>query len=547
MKNKIAMYLRLSRDDGEEQESNSISSQRELIKAYAKVHGLTIAYEYVDDGVSGATFNRPAFKRMMADLEKGQMDTIVVKDLSRFGRDYIEAGKYIQKIFPERKVRFISVNDNYDSSKADTNDTHLVLPIKNFINDSYCRDISMKVKSSLNTKREKGEFIGSFAPFGYLKNPSNKHELIIDYEVKSIIETIFNRKVEGYSSNAIVKYLNEVGATTPASHKEKIYGDCVGFVAKEKKWNVKMINRILSNRVYVGTLEQGKQVKLNYKSDKRINVKEEDWFVLEDAHKGIISESIFMIANELMLRDLTSRGVPSLFSGMLFCADCGSQLIKRTVSYKGKKTVHYICGHHNDTGECSRHSIKEEELAVVVEHMLSDFMNYNERIYRHALTQDLNKMEFNAEVGDLLQEKKKYETLRQSLFMDLEDDLINEDEFNRFRANYAQKIKEITQQIEEKEIRMKKLKEKILNNQWLLDIEELKGSQKLTRKHLVYLVNKIKVGEGKKINLEFNHMEDLRAVKALCAKASQRGRIKDVKVIEFPLVNEFGNKVVHYG
>nr|WP_230373108.1 recombinase family protein [Enterococcus faecalis] len=175
MKKLAVMYLRLSRDDGEEIESNSISSQRELIKAYGKQHGLNISCEYVDDGVSGATFNRPSFKRMMEELEKGKIETIVVKDLSRFGRDYIETGKYLQKIFPEKKVRFISINDNYDSMNADANDTHLVLPIKNFINDSYCRDISMKVKSSQRMKREKGEFIGAFAPFGYKKNPNDKH------------------------------------------------------------------------------------------------------------------------------------------------------------------------------------------------------------------------------------------------------------------------------------------------------------------------------------------------------------------------------------
>lgn len=547
MNKKIAMYLRLSRDDGEEQESNSISSQREIIKNYAKQHGLKIDCEYVDDGISGATFNRPSFKKMMADLEKGKINTIVVKDLSRFGRDYIEAGKYIQKIFPEKKVRFISINDNYDSIKADTNDTHLILPIKNFINDSYCRDISMKVKSSLNTKREKGEFIGSFAPFGYLKNPSNKYELIIDYDVKPIIETIFNKKVDGYSSNAIAKYLNEVGALTPAYRKEQLHGECLGFVAKGKKWNSKMINRIISNKVYVGTLEQGKQVKLNYKSDKRINVREEDWFVIHDAHKSIISSSVFEIANEMMLRDLASRGIPSLFSGMLFCSDCGSQLIKRTLSYKGKKTVHYICGHYNSCGECSRHSIKEEELSKVIWHMLNDFLSYSERIHRKALTQDLSKIDFNVEVDDLLNEKKKYEMLRQSLFMDLEDDLINEDEFNRYRTRYAKQIKEVSNQIKTKQERMQKLKEKILNKQWLVDMEELKETKSLTRKHLVYLVKKIKVAENKKINIEFNNMKELDVLEELLRKAIETKKKIENKRVLFPLAKDIKAEVAYYG
>ena len=547
MKKLAVMYLRLSRDDGEEIESNSISSQRELIKAYGKQHGLNIACEYVDDGVSGATFNRPSFKRMMEDLEKGKIETIVVKDLSRFGRDYIETGKYLQKIFPEKKVRFISINDNYDSMNADANDTHLVLPIKNFINDSYCRDISMKVKSSQQMKREKGEFIGAFAPFGYKKNPKDKHQLIIDQEVKGIVETIFNKKVEGYSSNAIAKFLNELGIITPARHKENELGDSVGFTGKDRKWNAKMINRIISNPVYVGTLEQGKQMKLNYKSDKRIDIKKEDWVVIENAHKGIVSQSIFAIANEMLLRDVNSRGVPSLFSGMLFCKDCGSQMIRRVVKFKDNTNVFYICGSHNDSGECSRHSIKEEELKDVVEHLLNDFLHYNERIYHHALRQDFNSIEFKAEVNDLLGEKKKYETLRQSLFMDLEDDLITEEEFNRFRANYAAKIKEISIQIENKNRMMNEVQDKIRNRQWLIDLDELKEDGELDRRRLVYLVNRIKIGEDKKISVVFNHMEELNALETIIKQAQLNQKSKDGKIYVFPLARVSGDGVAYYG
>ena len=168
------MYLRLSRDDGDEGESNSIGNQRELIKSYANKAGFEIIKEYIDDGFTGSNFNRPDFKRMLNDLEQKRCKTIIVKDLSRFGRDYIESGKFLQKTFPQMGVRFISVNDNYDSENADVNDTHLILPIKNFINDSYCRDISMKVKSSQKTKRQRGEFIGAFAPYGYKKNNKKK-------------------------------------------------------------------------------------------------------------------------------------------------------------------------------------------------------------------------------------------------------------------------------------------------------------------------------------------------------------------------------------
>lgn len=222
--NKLAcIYLRLSKEDGDSAESNSISSQRQIIESFVKNNDLTIVSEYIDDGYTGSNFNRPDFMRMIDDLNQKKFTTIIVKDLSRFGRDYIESGKYLQKIFPEKRVRFISVNDNYDSEKADVSDTHLILPIRNFINDSYCRDISMKVKSSKEIKRKSGEFISAFAPFGYKKDERNKHKLVIDTKVSHIVERIFDMKIEGYSSKAIADFLNSIGAITPGRHKENTH------------------------------------------------------------------------------------------------------------------------------------------------------------------------------------------------------------------------------------------------------------------------------------------------------------------------------------
>ena len=203
------IYLRLSRDDGDNVESNSIINQRSLLRDYARNHDITILEEFVDDGISGLTFNRPDFNRMMENINNKTIDTIIVKDLSRFGRDYIETGKYIQRIFPAMGVRFISVNDHYDSLTADANETHLVMPIKSLINDSYCRDISTKVRSTHKAKRLKGEFIGAFAPYGYQKDPRQKNHLVVDESIRSIIEKIFTLKLEGYSSNQIAIYLNQ--------------------------------------------------------------------------------------------------------------------------------------------------------------------------------------------------------------------------------------------------------------------------------------------------------------------------------------------------
>ncbi len=533
MKNLASLYLRLSRDDGEEVESNSIANQRSLIQSYCKANGLKVYGEYVDDGISGATFDRPSFQKMIADLNKGKFDTIVVKDLSRFGRDYIESGKYIQKIFPEQGVRFISINDNYDSAQADANDTHLILPIRNFINDSYCRDISMKVKSSQKTKRLNGEFIGAFAPFGYRKNPRDKHQLLVDYEVRHIIEKIFATKIEGYSSNAIAKALNTIGSVTPAKYKEDRGEDTVGFIGTSNKWDAKMINRILTNKVYIGTLEQGKVAKLNYKSKKRIALSSEDWVSIPNAHEAIVSEQDFAIAGEMLLRDVKNgRGTPGLLSGLLFCKDCGSQLVKRSVHYKGKVTNFYICGNYNAHGACSRHSIKEEMVVSVLKALIVDYLDVNRMMTQRLQSLDFSELHFEAEFTHLEKDKKKYETLRQSLFMDLEDGLINEEEFQHFRANYAAKIKELDAQIEAKKKLVEDIRERLFSDEALLQTGTYSAEEDLNRQLLVHLVNRINIGEDNEIEVEFYDDEKLQIIQRILEKEEARQRKARLSVVE---------------
>lgn len=358
------MYLRLSREDGELSESNSIGGQRQIIRSFAQANEIDVCYEYVDDGYSGANFNRPDFNRMIRDMEDGLFNTIIVRDLSRFGRDYIESGKYLQKVFPEKNIRFISVNDNYDSENADVSDTHLILPIRNFINDSYCRDISMKMKSSKEVKRKNRQFIGAFAPFGYKKDVKDKHKLVVDTEVSHIVERIFQMKIDGYSSKAIADFLNSIGLATQSRHKENCGENfSIGFVVKNSKWDSKTVNRVIQNKVYIGVLEQGKTAKLNYKSKKEVKVSKEDWIITEDAHEGIVSKGVFALANKMLLRDVKrSKEKPYLLSGMLYCKDCCSSMIRRTLKNKGSESIFYICSDYNNGGDCSRHSIKEDEV-----------------------------------------------------------------------------------------------------------------------------------------------------------------------------------------
>ena len=279
-----ALYLRLSKDDMEEgdakSESNSIANQRELLRSFVKSQpDIQIFDIYVDDGYSGGNFDRPEFKRMTTDIEAGKVNCVIVKDLSRFGREYIEAGRWIEKTYPALNVRFISVTDQFDSKTADFSEKSFVVPIKNFVNESYCRDISGKVRSHQKIKREKGEFIGAFAPYGYCKDPENKNCLVIDSYAADIVRKIFSWKIDGFSLGAIAEKLNVRHVQSPKEYK-KANGENYnsGFHSSDTpKWSAVQIKRILTNEVYIGNMVQGKQERISYKVKQRLDKPESEW------------------------------------------------------------------------------------------------------------------------------------------------------------------------------------------------------------------------------------------------------------------------------
>lgn len=512
--NLAVMYLRLSKEDGEKTESNSISNQREIIDSYARKNQITIVKEYVDDGYSGANFDRPNFKEMIKAAYDRKFNTIIVKDLSRFGRDYIEAGKYIQRIFPENGIRFISVNDNYDSKSADINDTHLILPIKNFINDSYCRDISNKVKSSQKIKREKGDFISAFAPYGYKKSEKNKNKLVVDEQVANNIKNIFDMKLLGYSSKAIADELNRLGVLTPRKYKESQGFKCNGFQnTKGGTWSAKTVNRIIENEVYIGNTLQGKSVTLSYKNKKQIEKEKEEWIRVENTHESIISKEVFTIANTMLKRDLNnSRGKDKIdiFIGMLFCKECGSSLIRRTVKYKEREEVFYICSKYNKEKSCTRHSIKEETLIKAVSKIMKFYIEFNENLYSKVQRIDINKNLKDNQIPILKREKAMTEELLSSLYLDLKEDVISKEEYQLFRKNYTEKLTKLDESIEYRLKKQEYTKEKIdKNKSWIIDINKYKNLSEIDRLSVVMLIDKIFISEDKTIDVRFNHTEEL--------------------------------------
>ncbi len=288
---KVGIYIRLSKEDlkKSQKESESIINQRNLIQQYLLENNLTLEKEYVDDGFSGTTFDRPAFNQLIEDIESKKINMVITKDLSRLGRDYIKSGYYLEEYFPMKKVRYISILENIDTGFNNTNND--IAPFKALFNDMQSKDTSKKIRSILNNLKRQGLFIGNSASYGYLKDPNNKHKIIIDKKVAPIVRKIFDLALENYSYKEIAAYLNNKNIKTPRDYKLNITGH---------KWSINSVYQILHNYMYTGNMTQGIQAKLNYKSKKRIFLDKSHWIIVPNTHQAIISEEEYNTLNHFI-------------------------------------------------------------------------------------------------------------------------------------------------------------------------------------------------------------------------------------------------------
>lgn len=516
-----AVYLRLSRDDGDvkgsnKPESNSISSQRELIFAFMKKHkDMELFDTYADDGYSGTDFERPAFKRMMKDVMEGSINCIIVKDLSRLGRDYIEAGRLIQKIFPAFSVRFIAVTDNFDSLTADFNEKSLVLPIKNFINDSYCRDISEKVRSSKRISCEQGKFVGAFAVYGYKKDAANRNRLVPDEYAAEIVKSVFDWKLEGMSNQAIADCLNERGILSPMEYK-KIHGErfYTGFCTTPSgKWSSVAVRRILTNEIYTGTLVQSKTEKVNYKVNKVVKKPETEWIRVSGTHAAIVSKADYETVQSLMrtaVRAVHGERKPHLFSGLLFCGDCKSPMIRRRNRYNGKERVYFICAARNKGRGCTRHSVCAEDLEQVLPEVLKTYIPplaqkaLPEKYMEGIKTGTEEKQRYANELESLRQQQEKYARVRSEAYEDWKNGIIGEEDYRSFCDIFEKKY----EMYREAAIRHQEMAEKAGSsipgqNEGRECSKESTEDPALTRGALIFFIERIEIYEGKRIFVRF--------------------------------------------
>lgn len=553
-----AVYLRLSKEDGDmvmtsKPESNSISNQKAFILDFVNARPeMEVCGIFSDDGFSGVDFDRPEFQRMLEAIKNREIDCVVVKDLSRFGRNYIEAGKYIEKLFPLLGVRFIAINDYYDSLNTKDSSADMIVPFKNLINDAYCRDISIKIRSHLESKRKRGEFIGAFTVYGYKKSEENKNKLIIDEYAAENVRNMFRMRIQGMSNQIIADKLNDMGILSPLEYKKQEginYSTTFQSHAKTK-WSAVSVGRILKNQIYTGTLIQGKESTPNYKIKKRIKKQEADWIRVENAHEAIINNGEFETVQRLLSEDtrvLSEEDTVATYAGCLRCADCGSSMVRKTVpagkkSANGvrKKYVYYVCsGNKNDKSFCSAHRISEEmldeALLFTVREHVSHLLSLKKALeYLEDVPMRRKSIRYLKErIAQFKEETAKYQELKLGLYVDMRDGLLTKEEFLKFGSNFDRKIKDAETSVMQLESEIDSVLNKKGEKQlWIEEFLEHKNITKMTRKIVVHLISRIYIYEDNRIEVKVQYEEQLQSAMKLFEMSYEQ--IKDQVVERMP-------------
>ena len=524
-KYQAAVYVRLSKEDVdagnlEKAESNSITNQKQLILDYLKGHPeINIVSTRVDDGYTGTNYDRPAFQLMMEDIKAGRVNCVVVKDLSRFGREYINAGKYIDRLFPYFGVRLIAINDQIDTiTQSSSNDFNIML--KNLMNDNYCRDISVKIRSQFAVKRKNGEYTGSFTPYGYQKCEDDHNKLEIDPYAAGVVQDIFRWKIEGYSQAAIAKKLTDTGVLAPSEYKRSQgIRFKSGFQKKARVlWTSVAVRRILTNPIYTGKLIQGMRTTPNYKIKTVIKASPENWVVVDDAVEAIISPKTFALVQRILTMDTRTAPKETMvfpLAGLVFCGDCGSPMVRKTTVSGKKKYIYYTCISSKEKGVCSSHLIPEQQLMDSVLILLQKHISLVAQLegclkaIQSSPMQKIGVQKQYERLTKLEEEEERYRKLKVSLYQDFQEDILSKEDYLEIRAQYDEKITDVSmakQQLQ-REISLAGADGKSIP-EWVSDFMEHKNLQCLTRAVAVECIEEIRVFEGKKLEIQFTHAQD---------------------------------------
>ena len=534
-------YGRLSKEDLDKKaESDSIKNQRDLIHAYIdRDPELHLVMEGYDDGYTGTSFDRPHVREMLEAVKSGKVNCVVVKDLSRFGREYIESGQYIEKLFPALGVRFIAINDNYDTAHLDSSSS-LMLPFKNLMNDSYCRDTSIKIRSHLDVKRRNGEFIGSFAVYGYAKDPENKNRLVVDPEAAETVREIFARRIAGQSCQAISDDLNALGVLSPMEYKRsKGINFKTGYQVQSKaKWSARAVLRILENEVYLGIMTQGKRTTPNYKVRTVVERPPEAWMRVEGTHEAIISQEDFRLAARLKGKDTRKAPGASVvypLSGLVCCGDCKSNMIRKTSLYGEKTYGYFVCAAHRaDKSVCSTHSISETKLEQAVLEginfhikMVAELRGALEAISRRPM-QRVTLERMDRRLDTLRQELARKQEIRDNLYRRYASGEVSKEDFYDFKRIFTKDCEEVKQSIE---TQRHQLDEMLANTSpdspWIEYFQRFGQIDVLNRDVLVRLVERILVYEDSRIEIVFQYQAQFEQAKAVASSFAEDDELRE--------------------
>ena len=522
---RLGEYIRLSKEDLKKgkDDSNSVKNQRDLLNDFYQKHieEFESVSEYVDDGHTGTDANRENFQRLLADVMSGKINCVVVKDLSRFARNYSDAGSLIDNLFVQMGVRFISLAENVDSFTNPDSVSNIIVPITNVMNDNYCYQTSKKIRQVFDYKRRNGQYIGAFAPYGYIKHPKDKHKLIVDPDAAETVKLIFSLFLQGTSKRAIALHLNEHGVPSPSAYKllKGLPVSTRGY--DEPMWGGRMIHAILTNPTYTGDLAQGRSRVKSYKVHQIETVPREEWVEVAGTHEAIIDYETFDKVQALLKRD--TRTSPEgrkvhLFSGFLKCADCG-RAVTRCVSKNNH--VYYACSTYKNRSRtaCTMHSIKHERLEAAVlfgiQYQVHLAVSYSEAITRinSAPTKKSQSFRLDELITTKEKELAKITRYKQSLYQDWKDGEITQQDYRNMKADYERQVAALSDVLERLTAERAELANGVDNEHpALVAFMKYQNIDKLTREALIDLVDHIKVYENGNISVKCKFADEFRKI-----------------------------------
>ncbi len=520
----VGIYIRLSQEDKDkkyESDSESVINQKELLRSYVKANHFNLYGEYVDDGFSGTDFERPGFQSLINDIEKGNINCVLVKDLSRLGRDHILTGYYIEKYFPENNVRFISIIESYDSFKSQASNDSSTFIIA--CNDYYSKQNSIKIKNVLNDKRKNGKFIGSLPSFGYLRDPNDKGHLIVNPETAPIVKRIFELRISGVGPTDIATILNNEKVPTPAGYKNTKFSS---RLILRDEWNISSIRKIITNRIYTGDMVQHVQRKVNYKSKKKVTVDEKDWIIVENTHEPLIDKDTFNYVQTIRKRSsrnykLKTDREKRLFEGLIYCHECGNRL---TVYYRKKKDYWSInCNRYSrdpKRGRCSSHfypyNYLEEQL---LKHFNETIECFVKKLDVNELNNDLinnlknNNQKVESKIEKLERDKKILVNKLSTLYDDRCNEIISINTYKELSIETETKLNNINEEINKEKYNKQNLKNKEnVIKDYTKQIQKLLDLNKPKKELINTLIDKIVIDENRNIAMKFKYdvIEDIK-------------------------------------